>query len=83
MRIILHEGKDDKRYLKKICAYLDIKISDENFYEMGNKSNFFKKDCEVYRYKITDPRVEKILFILDADYEKDNKIYGGFDNSKK
>lgn len=36
MNIILHEGKDDKKYIKRICTHLEIKVTDENFYELAS-----------------------------------------------
>ena len=83
MKIILHEGKDDKKYIKRVCEYLNIEVSDENFYEMGSKSTFFKEDNPIYSMIKNDPRVEKILFVIDADYKKDNSIYGGYENSQR
>jgi len=83
MRIILHEGKDDKKYIKKICKELNIEINDENFYEMGDKSSFFKEDNINYNLLRNNPRISKILFVLDADYEKNDSKYGGYDNCEK
>ena len=83
MKIILHEGKDDKKYIKRICEYLKIETKDDNFYEMNNKSNFFKESNEIYQIIKSNPRTSKILFILDADYETDNKKYGGYANTER
>ena len=83
MKIILHEGKDDKKYIKKICKYLELEVSDENFYEMGDKSTFFKEENETYKFIKSNPRISKILFVLDADYEKNDSKYGGYDNCEQ
>ncbi len=82
MNIILHEGKDDKKYIKRICTHLEIKVTDENFYELGNKSNFFKKDHNAYKIIKDNPRISKILFVLDVDYEKNDRHSGGYTNTK-
>lgn len=86
MVAILHEGKDDKKYIKRILEHLNLKYSDENFHEMNNKSNFFKEDYFVYKLlkqKIENEEVEKLLFVLDADNPNDNKVYGGKENTLK
>ena len=83
MRIILHEGKDDKKYIKRICKEFNIKVSDDNFYEMGDKSSFFKENSSAYEYIKNNPRISKILFVLDADYEKNDSKYGGYDNCER
>ena len=82
MRIILHEGKDDKKYIKRVYKYLNLEVTDENFYELGNKSNFFKENNSIYQYIRDDPRISKILFVLDADYKKNDSKYGGYENTE-
>ncbi|MAD42982.1 MAG: hypothetical protein CL623_11420 [Arcobacter sp.] len=80
MVVILHEGKDDKKYIKRLFEHLDIKnYSDENFHKMNDKPNFFKKDYTTYRIlkqKIENDEVTKVLFLLDADYIKNDCTYG-------
>jgi len=85
---ILHEGKSiDKDFFKLL--YTSLGITKEaldarvNFIGMGNKSNFFKVDNKNYtllQQEITSQRVEKVLFILDSDYEGD-KNHDGYDNT--
>lgn len=86
MVAILHEGKDDKKYIKRILEHLNLEFSDENFHEMNNKSNFFKEEYFVYKLlkqKIENEEIEKILFILDVDNPRDNDVYGGKENTLK
>ena len=83
MVLILHEGKDDKKYLKRVCSYLDIEVNDDDFYEMGDKSSFFKEDSPAYEYIKKNPRVSKILFVFDADYQSNDSKYGGYENSER
>ena len=85
---ILHEGKSiDKDFFKLL--YLHLKVTEEelntrvNFIGMGNKSNFFKVDNKNYtllKEEIKSLRVEKVLFIVDADYKGDKK-YDGYDET--
>jgi len=87
---ILHEGKSiDKDFFKLLYTHLGI---DEevlkqrvNFIGMGNKSNFFKLENPNYRLlkdEIDREFVEKVLFIIDADY-KGNKNYDGYEETLK
>jgi len=85
---ILHEGKSiDKDFFKLL--YLHLKVTEEeldtrvNFIGMGNKSNFFQKNNKNYillKEEIKSLRVEKVLFIVDADYKGDKK-YDGYDET--
>jgi hypothetical protein len=85
---ILHEGKSiDKGFFKLLYTHLGI--DDEalkqrvNFIGMGNKSNFFKLTNENYRLlkdEIDREFVEKVLFIVDADYQG-NKNYDGYEET--
>lgn len=85
MVVILHEGKDDKKYIKRIFNHLEIEnFTDDTFYEMNNKSNFYKETYVTYRtlkQKIENGKISKIVFILDADNARDNKVYGGKENT--
>jgi hypothetical protein len=84
MVAILHEGKDDKKYIKRVLEFLNIEnYSNDTFYEMNNKSNFFKTNHINYRtlkQKIENDEITKVLFILDADYKTDS-VYGGVSNT--
>jgi len=82
---IICEGKTDKNKISELLIFLDILYSDDNFITMGNKSNIFKKDDAKYQtllQLIQANKVENILFIIDADYQKDDDKYGGYNNTK-
>jgi len=90
MIAILHEGNAQKTADNKLIKLLikDLKLDEKKvrFFGLGTKSNFFKKDSNAYRELITDMKEEiisKVLFIVDADYEENDEIYGGFDNTLK
>jgi len=96
---ILHEGKAssagkvgsaDHELLKQLIE----KLSEENrelftlnrveFYGMGGKSNFFKKDFRKYEgllQLIEADQISKALFVMDADNEKNDAIYCGYENT--
>jgi hypothetical protein len=81
---IVCEGRSDKNYLSKFLSFLEIKHSDDNFIVMGNKSAVL--DIEHVNYKtlltlVKANKVEKTLFVVDADFEKDNQQYGGYYNT--
>jgi len=82
---IVCEGKTDKNFIKSFLEFLGIEISDDNFIIMGNKSNIFKIDNKEYKTLLAlvkAEKVEKVLFIVDADYQKDNAKFGGYENTK-
>jgi hypothetical protein len=81
---IVCEGKSDKSKIKEMLDFLKINYLDDIFIIMGNKSTIFKEDDSRYKtllVLIKAQKVEKILFIVDADYKKDNSIYGGYNNT--
>ena len=82
---IVCEGKSDKNKIKEMLDFLEIDSSDDTFIIMGNKSTIFKENDDRYKTLLTliqAQKVEKILFIVDADYKKDNSTYGGYNNTK-
>ena len=85
---IIHEGKSNKSYdnelLKLLIQELALPLEKVKFIGIGTKSNFFKKKNDNYRELLLDIKrksINKILFVVDADYEKNDSIYGGFDNT--
>ena len=59
--------------------YLNVK-------PLGNKSNFFK--IETYENNnilasLKEKEYNKIIFIFDSDYIKNDGKYGGFENSER
>lgn len=87
---ILHEGKSiDKSFFKLLYAHLGIEEEvlkqRVNFIGMGNKSNFFKLENSNYKLlkdEIDREFVEKVLFIVDSDYEG-NKNHDGYEETLK
>ena len=85
---ILHEGKSiDKNFFELLYAHFGInkfELSQRvNFVGMGSKSNFFKlenKNYKLLKNEINREMVEKVLFIIDSDYEGD-KNYDGYENT--
>ncbi len=83
---IICEGKSDKNKIIELLLFLNIQYNDNNFIIMGNKSNIFNTNNDKYKTLLELIRVDKIrkiLFIVDADYKKDNNKYGGYENTKK
>ncbi|MFZ2726478.1 MAG: DUF3226 domain-containing protein [Methylococcaceae bacterium] len=86
---ILHEGSDkdntDRKFIKSLLADLSI---DENliyFDGFGSKTNFFDVNNQKYKKLqqfISAGQIQKILFIIDADDEKDDTKYKGYANTQ-
>ena len=86
---ILHEGNskktNDNELLKLLINELNLDIEQVDFFGFGAKSNFFKVDNREYKtvlQKIEEKSVSKVLFVVDADYKKNDSIYGGYQNTK-
>jgi hypothetical protein len=80
--LLLCEGGDDVGFLKKFCKYLNLKNID--IQKMSNKSNFFKeKSYLTIKQKVDKGLYSKVLFIIDADYPKNDAKGGGLFNSEK
>lgn len=82
--IIFHEGKSiDKSFFELLISALGKDSEKIEFYGMGGKSNFFKKNNINYSNMLLEiDEVDKILFIIDSDYETEKK-FGGYDNTLK
>ena len=85
---ILHEGNskktNDNELLKLLIEDLNLDLDRVEFFGFGYKSNFFKHDNTKYRelkLQIKEEAISRVLFVVDADYEVNDKIYGGFDNT--
>jgi hypothetical protein len=86
---ILHEGNSKKTYdnelLKLLIEDLGLDIDRVEFFGFGTKSNFFKSENEKYKrlkLQIEEEAIGQILFVVDADYESNDKVYGGFENTE-
>jgi|GEM_PF-502638 len=89
---IVHEDTGHKNLILALIEHLNnlenLNVDAQalvDFYPMGTKSNFFKSDRVEYKTlkgRINSDQIKKVLFILDADFKKDNAIYGGFSNTQ-
>lgn len=87
---ILHEGNtkqtNDNSLITLLINHLELDIRKVDFYGMSRKSNFFNPDYIAYtilKQRVKKGEIKKILFILDTDYEKNDRTYGGFENTEK
>jgi len=90
MVAILHEGNAkktaDNRLIKLLISNLNLDESRVRFFGIGTKSNFFKLDNRSYnelKLEIEERAINKVLFVIDADYQENDSKYGGYNNSKK
>ncbi len=86
---ILHEGNAKNTYdnelLKLLIQALELDGDRVVFFGMGAKSHFFKSEHPNYKEiknHIEDEEVNKLLFVVDADYERNDRKYGGYQNTK-
>jgi len=86
---ILHEGNakktHDNELLKLLIKDLNFDLMQVDFIGMGTKSNFFKKENIDYRelkLSLEKEDIQKILFVVDADYKENDSKYGGYQNTK-
>ena len=80
--VIFHEGKSiDKSFFELLIKDIGEDPTKVEFYGVGSKSNFFKEDNVNYTELLLEiEEIDKILFILDADYDKEQR-FGGYENS--
>ncbi len=81
---VCHEGHANKsldnEIIKLLLQDLNLDIGRVEFYGFGSKSNFYKKDYKVYKnlqMAFQEQEIKKILFVLDADNEENDNIFGG------
>lgn len=85
---IFHEGNakktNDNELLKLLLENLGLPLEKVEFFGMGSKSNFFNLENANYRQLKNDIKAEvisKVLFVVDADDEKKDVVYGGYKNT--
>ncbi len=85
------EGSDDENFIIKLLQDLVRnnqikKINFKNYINiMNGKSKLLDYNHEKYKQvaeEIKIGEIEKVLFIFDCDFEKDDKKCGGMENSK-
>lgn len=85
---IVCEGVDDENFIKQFLRHLKIKEKSDNlnlyFQNTKGKSKLLtaKTYSDNLLHQEVGRNVNKVLFIFDADFEKDNKKTGGLKNSK-
>jgi len=86
---ILHEGNakktHDNELLKLLIEDLGCDVNKVEFFGFASKSNFFKLDNSKYKrlkLQIEEESIHKVLFVVDADYEVNDAIFGGYENTK-
>jgi hypothetical protein len=85
---ILHEGhakkSEDNWLIKSLMSELGLSEYHFQFYGVGSKSNFYKPEMWFYaelQELVKDGQISKLFFVIDADYAKSDKQYGGYDNT--
>lgn len=87
---ILHEGSRndktaDKKLIKSLIQKLGLPERSIDYYAFGSKNEFFKISNLNYielKGDVEADEINKILFIVDADHEKDDAKYKGYENTK-
>lgn len=84
---ILHEGNNKKTNDNELIRLLveDLELDDNkiDYHGMGSKSNFFKpENYTFFKQAVDTNQIDKILFIVDADYIENDAVYGGYHNTK-
>ncbi len=75
---------NDKNFIRDFINHLSLNIDLFVIKPLGNKSNFFKDNSSsIEIQEVKNGMFKKVLFILDADDEKNDAVYGGFENTKK
>ncbi|MBJ6611414.1 MAG: hypothetical protein JG718_13725 [Candidatus Thiothrix moscowensis] len=87
---ILHEGhpgkSEDNWLLKNLISELGLSESQFEFYGVRGKSNFYKSEMWFYtelQELVQDGQINKLLFVMDADYTKNDQSCGGYANTLK
>jgi len=85
---IICEGSDDKTFLrlllndlKKISSVPDITNFDGYIEKMGGKSKLLDSSAYGLLNKQIGTKIRKVLFVFDCDFEEDDRVCGGMDNS--
>lgn len=83
-KLILCEGGDDIAFLSRyLNEFLCIDRKTYEIRKMGNKSNFFKKDSySTIIQQVKANLYDKVLFVLDSDFEEKDSVHGGYKNTE-
>lgn len=85
-KLIVCEGPDDKGLITRfLIEYLNFSKNDFQIEVMNGKSFLLDESNERYqriKQMFDTGQYSRILFVLDADYEENDAMFGGFDNSE-
>jgi hypothetical protein len=82
--LIICEGGEDKGFLRKFCKYLNITNIEIEIESMGGKSNLLNKNkYKNVKQKVDAGLYDKVLFVFDSDFIKNDANCGGYENSEK
>jgi len=83
--LILCEGEQDKKFINLFYKkYLNLEANAIEVKALGNKSAFFKEEnYSQIKKQIDIGLYHKILFVVDSDFEKNDAVYGGYENTAK
>jgi hypothetical protein len=87
---ILHEGSAndktaDKKLISSLVRHLQLPEDKIHYEAFGSKSNFFdsaNKQYERIKEFVIAGQIDKLLFIIDADYKEDDEKYKGYINTE-
>jgi hypothetical protein len=85
-KAIVCEGKNDRVFFEKLIKHLGFSEKDINFYPLDGKSEFFKSANKKYqdlKLEVMSEQIGRVLFVVDADDERSDKKYGGFENTQR
>ena len=87
---IICEGSDDKTFLRLLLNDLkntsslpSIDNFDGYIEKMGGKSKLLDSSSYKLLNKQIGTKIKKVLFIFDCDFEEDDRVCGGLNNSRK
>jgi hypothetical protein len=87
---IFCEGDDDVKFIRQLLYYLrdnklipSYKTYDSFIKHKNAKKNLLNKDNYKIESELVGKKFNKVLFVFDCDFEKDDKTCGGMKNSKK
>ncbi|MCB4776408.1 MAG: hypothetical protein LGB73_06545 [Sulfurovum sp.] len=85
MVIIAFEGKSDGEFFDSLLDKYELDKNRVTYYDFGGKDNIFNIGHEYYDEieKKYLSKLEKILFVVDADNDKDTNPNRGFEASEK
>lgn len=85
-KLIICEGDDDKGLLNRyIKEFLSFPVGSYEIRKIGNKSNLLNsvhKDYATIKQQVELGQYNRVLFVFDSDFAKNDSQSGGYENSK-